>query len=168
MACEPDTWLWHLTLYVKVTWPYKWLILSRALYMLDTWFFIVYMICLVKEVNDMWTWYMSSTRDLVHQGHVTSQVIFLILGPMHATEMNLFMFPWIVGSRESMACNPDTWLWRVTLSVKVTWPYKISILSRALYMLKTCFSGFHGSLGPGSQGHIGQIRVLDAWLCTSR
>ena len=40
MACRSDTWPWSVTLYVKVTWSFKWPILSQALYMLETWFFL--------------------------------------------------------------------------------------------------------------------------------
>ena len=52
---------------------------------------------------------MALTRDLVHQGHVTLQVTYLISGPIHARDMNVFLFPWFVGSRESMECIPDMW-----------------------------------------------------------
>ena len=97
-AWKPDTWLWRVTLYVKVTGPYKWPILSRALYMLETWFFFVSMVSWVKEVNGMKTRYVALTRDLVCQGHVTLQVTYLISGPIHTRDM-IFLFPWFVGSR---------------------------------------------------------------------
>ena len=53
---------------------------------------------------------MALTRDLVRQGHVTLQVTYFISGPIHARNMNIFLFPWFLGSRKSMACRPDTWL----------------------------------------------------------
>ena len=46
-------------------------------------------------------------------------------------------FPNFVGSTNSMGCETDTLPWRVTLYVKVTWPYKRPISSRDLYMLET-------------------------------
>ena len=49
---------------------------------------------------------MALTCDLVRQGHVTLQVTYLISGPIHARDMHFF--PWFVGSRKSMACEPDT------------------------------------------------------------
>ena len=51
----------------------------------------------------MWIRYVTLTRDLVGQGHVTSQVTYLISGPIHARDMNIFLFQWFVGSRKSMA-----------------------------------------------------------------
>ena len=89
MACEPDAWLWRVTLHVKVTWPHKWPILSRALYMLETWIFVLFpwfvgsrksMTCRLR--------YVALTRDLVRQGHVTLQVTYLISGPLHARDIN--------------------------------------------------------------------------------
>ena len=53
MACRPDTWPWHVTLYVKVMQPFKWPIFFWDLYMLETWIFFVSMVSWVKEVNDM-------------------------------------------------------------------------------------------------------------------
>ena len=80
-----------------------------------------------------------------------------------------FLFLRFFGWKKSMACRPNTWPWRVTLYVKVTWPFKWPFLSRDLYMLETwfCFC-FHGLLGQESQWHVSQIRDLDAWPCTSR
>ena len=78
---------------------------------------------------------MALTRDLVRQGHVTLQVIYLISGPIHAEDM-FFWFPRFVGSRKSRSYRPDTCSWRVTLYVKVTWPYMWPIWPRALYMLE--------------------------------
>ena len=68
------------------------------------------MVCGVKEVNGMWAKYVALTRDLVGQGHVTLQVTYLISGPIHARDMIFCLFPWLVGSRKSMTCKPDTWL----------------------------------------------------------
>ena len=108
MACEPHTWSWRVTLYVKVTWPYKWPILTRDLsypdrdlYMLETWFFLFPWFVGSKKsmacARDSIPW-----RVTLCQGHVTLQVTYFNSGPIRARDMT-FLFPWFVGSRRSMA-----------------------------------------------------------------
>ena len=53
MAYGPDTWPWRMTLYVKVTWSYKWPVSSWAVYMLEAGIFFVSMVCWVKKVKGM-------------------------------------------------------------------------------------------------------------------
>ena len=57
IGLEADTWSWSVTLYVKVTKSYKWLILSWALCMLETWTYFVSMVFRIREVDDMWARY---------------------------------------------------------------------------------------------------------------
>ena len=40
---------------------------------------------------------MALTRDLVRQGHVTLQVTYLILGPIHARDIIFFCFHGFLG-----------------------------------------------------------------------
>ena len=83
-----------MTLYVKVTWPYKWPILSRYLIPIHDkdMIFLVSIVCWVKKVNSMWSRYVTLTRDLVHQGHVTLQVTYIISGPIHTRDLDMIFF----------------------------------------------------------------------------
>ena len=66
MACKPDTWLWRLTLHVKVTRTYKWPILSRALHMLETWF-----VCVCGGGGCWILWHRVSNNYYRHQTQVS-------------------------------------------------------------------------------------------------
>ena len=63
--------------------------------------------------------YVTLTSDLVRQGHLNVKVTYLISGPIHARDMNLFLFPWFAGSWKAMTYRPDTWPWRLTFVRKV-------------------------------------------------
>ena len=73
--------------------------------MLETGFFFVSMVSWVKKVNGMWTRYVTFTRDLVGQGHVTLQVTYLISGPIHARDMNFFCFHGLLGQGSKWYVN---------------------------------------------------------------
>ena len=60
-----------------------WPILSRALDMLDTCFFPWFVGSRKTKACRPDTWYVTLTRDLVRQGHVILQVIYVISGPVH-------------------------------------------------------------------------------------
>ena len=92
---------WRVTLYVKVTWSYKWPILSRALYMLDTWFFCFH--CSLGQGNQCVMTYKVLAYKVTRQGHVW---------PILSRALDMLdtcFFPWFVGSRKTKACRPDTW-----------------------------------------------------------
>ena len=105
---------------------------------------------------------MDLTRDLVHRGHVTLQVTYLISGPIHARDIIFFvsMVSWVkeVNGMEARYVDLTRDLVRrghVTLQVT----YLISGSKHARDMNFFCFQGL---LGQGSQWHVGQIRGFDA------
>ena len=136
--------------------------------MLETGFFFVSVVCWVKEVNGMWVRYVTFTRDLVGQGHVTLQVTYRISGPIHARGMNFFV---------SMVCwvkeVNGMWVRYVTFTrdlvdqghVTLLVTYRISGPIHARDMNFVCF---HDFLDQGSQWYVNQIRGFDAWPCTPR
>ena len=119
-----------------------------------------------KPSSDVMTilWRHVMTSDVLNTDHFTT-----LLSP-EENVMNeakiFFSFLRFFWSMKSMACRPDTWPWRVTVYVKVTWSYKwpsYLISGPKLYMLETwiVFPWFVGS-------RKSMECKPDTWRCTSR
>ena len=85
------TWRSCVTLYLKVTWPYKWPFLSRLLWQLEPWSFL-FLRFFVREVNCITIKCVAFILDLVCQGHKTIQLTFPITGTMRAGTIIFFVF----------------------------------------------------------------------------
>ena len=137
----------------------KWSILSRALYMLETWFVGSRKSMTCEPDTCPWrvTLYIKVTWP--HRWSFSSRALCMLQKWICLCFHNFFGqgSEWHV----SQMRNFDAW----PLYVKVAWPHKWPILSRALYMLETWM--FVVSTVRWVQD-VNVIRDLDAWPCRSR
>ena len=134
----------RVTLYVKVTWPWAWPFVSLVLMTQERWSFVLFCRLLGSEMSKIYNFTQQLSRVTLYVKVTWPWAWpFVSLVLMTQERWSFFVFCRFLGSGMSQIYNSTQQLSRVTLYVKVTWPWAWPFLSPVPVKLELWSFLFH-------------------------